>query len=585
MTTIRTMALSLVAALALIPATARAHHVVWLDFSAFDLSAYPTVNGNTPPSANDVSLVREEIVTSLVRDYAPFDVYFTEVQPGYGRFTQLKFLNNNYAVGNTQCLGCGGPNCGVCPCLVSTCTGIGSWDDDLSVGEVYGGSFAGTATGVNATTAPIATGIANTAAHELGHILSLDHCDGNDNFRGSGGFQGINNCNFTTDQNTISPIMANAQSGITMTQRTTIDRFFSIHSSRRMLNDQVQSHDHWALLQDTTGDGLRDLPYACIADYDTVVWFNRENLGTGFSRAEEWNDDAGRAPHVFQIGDVDGDGDADLLNGEIIDALTVKWHLRRSDGASFGPADLISSDAGSVGDLFRLADVDGDGLADLVHGRPQGTGDNDGMDWLVNFFDGVNFGASQTFATNLGPQEGVFLLGDVDADGLSDLVEVIRDSGGATALVARSTGTSFLAAHVDYVALGARPDHVMLRDADGDGDADLIFGTVLSDTDVDWDVAEANASNCALSFGSPCFSSFALWQTNGGNAGDFFRVSDLDGDGAKDLVFGRMTGEDDLTGTPDTTILPWYGRLSTGTAFGTLETWASDAGGEGFLFP
>jgi hypothetical protein len=62
-------------------------------------------------------------------------------------------------------------------------------------------------------------------------------------------------------------------------------------------------------------------------------------------------------------------------------------------------------------------------------------------------------------------------------------------------------------------------------------------------------------------------------------------MSDFDGDAVKDLVFARMTGEDDLTGTPDGTIMPWYGRLSTGTDFGSLETWADDAGAEGYLFP
>jgi hypothetical protein len=74
---------------------AQAHHVVFLDFSGFSLSAYPTVNGHTPPTASDVTAVRELVIANMVKDYAPFDIHFTTVQPSSGRFTRVAFFDDD----------------------------------------------------------------------------------------------------------------------------------------------------------------------------------------------------------------------------------------------------------------------------------------------------------------------------------------------------------------------------------------------------------------------------------------------------------------------------------------------------------
>jgi len=89
-------------------APAWAHHVVWLDFSEFDLSAYDSVNGNAPPTANDVAQVRQQIIANMTEDYALFDIYFTASQPPSGRYTRVHFIPTNF--GNVH--GCsGGSGC------------------------------------------------------------------------------------------------------------------------------------------------------------------------------------------------------------------------------------------------------------------------------------------------------------------------------------------------------------------------------------------------------------------------------------------------------------------------------------------
>src|SRR5262245_44355414 len=74
---------------------AQAHHVVWLDFSNFNLNAYTSVNGNTPPTVTDVAAIKQLVLANMVEDYAPFDLYFTTFRPDQGRYTQVKVLGKS----------------------------------------------------------------------------------------------------------------------------------------------------------------------------------------------------------------------------------------------------------------------------------------------------------------------------------------------------------------------------------------------------------------------------------------------------------------------------------------------------------
>ena len=75
-------------------APVQAHHVVFLDFSGFSLSAYSTVNGHTPPTASDVTAVQELVIANMVKDYAPFDIHFVTAQPVNGRFTRVALFDD-----------------------------------------------------------------------------------------------------------------------------------------------------------------------------------------------------------------------------------------------------------------------------------------------------------------------------------------------------------------------------------------------------------------------------------------------------------------------------------------------------------
>lgn len=564
-----------VLALVLGAVPAQAHHVVWLDFSLWDLGAYPTVNGNSPPTPADRSAVQELVVANMVEDYAPFDIYFTTVQPPNGRYTWVVFLPGTFGT----LFGCAGPSC----CALGFCSGIGTWDEGVSSVEIYTGAFAAlnAFSGANANTTRIANGISHTTSHELGHILDLTHCHSADDFVASGTACVNDGYGATADANVNWHMMASgASTGLTGTQRATRDRFFNMHSERRVLYSDLQPRNHWAQLGNVNaGLGRSDLTFGRLLSPTSIEWHNLLSDGTAFGADTTWSAGAGQRADLFFTSDVTGDGRVDLVYGRIAGASTVRWYVRAATNSSFGAATTWVSDAGDAGDIFRLADVTGDGRADLVYGRPL----PDGVKWYVRPSTGAAFGDVSVWLDDAGDEAGLFLLGDVTADGTADLVRFDKTRGGAAndnVVTYHSDGASFRFSRLDLVPT-SNPDYVLLGDADGDQRADLVTGRVLSNTDVDWYV---RPSDCLELF-VECFPDGSKWVDGAGDAGDLFRLGDGDGDGRVDLFYGRPIGMTSLINAPDPTQIRWYGRLSTGAAFGAYATWATDAGDEGDMFP
>lgn len=568
----------------LIPSPASAHHVVWLDFSVWNLGAFPTVNGNTPATQADKLAVRELIVANMVKDYAAFDIYFTTVQPPRGRYTWVIFFPGI----NGGFFGCAGGSC----CAVGYCTGRGSWDDGVSAVEIYTGAFGSLAafTGANATTSRIANGIADTATHELGHILDLSHCHSADDFVAAG-VACTNGYGATADVNVNWHIMASgASTGLTPTQRATRSRFFSVHSERRVLYFNLQPRNHWAQIGDADGDGDgADLIYGRLESPATVSWTAQLSDGASIGTASTWSADAGDRADLFYTADVTGDGLADMVYARIIDAATVRWYVRASSGSGFGNVTTWAQDAGDAGDIFRLGDVDGDGRVDLVYGRPL---DSSTVKWWVRTSSGAGFGDGVVWSEDAGAEGMLFLIGDVTGEGNADLITASRGDNSWHPRVYHSNGSTFtLLANTHLDGFTGAPDYLLLGDVDADDRADLVFGKVNSNTDVDWFVAKSTGCTLRIINVSPpiqsedCFGAASKWSDGTGDAGDLFRLADIDGDERADLIFARPRGITSLTDPPDLTSIRWYGRRATGTGFHAVTTLATDASDEGDIVP
>jgi hypothetical protein len=543
-------------------APASAHHLVWLDFSGFNLSAYPNVNGH-PPTFIDISIVQQLVIANVVEDYAPFDVHITTLQPAQGRYSRMLVLSND----ENGLFGTVGD------CLVLNCTGIDSWRQDVSAGEVYAGSFAGAPEfqGANATSTRIANGISHTISHELGHLLSLRHCHSADDFV-SAAAACTNGFGATADQNANHHIMASgASTGLTMAERATRDRFFSLHSERRVLYGLFQPRNHWAPLGDVTGGGRADVTFATLEAPLTVGWTGQFSNGATFGGPVDLTQ-FGRRTDLFLSADVTGDGRHDLVVGRLVDPTTVDWFVAPATGAGFGAA-VKWITGGDVGDIFRLGDVNGDGRADLVYGRPAG----DTVTWFVRLSTGTAFGAFTTFIADAGDEDDLFLLDDVTGDGRADLVAATRSFFGGTNTY-RSTGAAFVLEAGDSI-LSYGADLVLVGDVTGDGRADLVSGFMNGDTTVEWTLRPSNG--CAL---VQCFLGSQAFSANAGDSGDHFRLGDGNGDGRLDLFYARPA-LGSRTAPPNLALVRWFGQLSNGSTLSSATLWSADAGDEGVVFP
>ncbi|PLC13234.1 hypothetical protein AUQ48_14715 [Kocuria flava] len=255
-----------------------------------------------------------------------------------------------------------------------------------------------------------------------------------------------------------------------------------------------------------------------------------------FGRAQGWTP----ARHVREVADVDGDGVEDVVGF----GTGGTWVALGRTDRSFAPARRVLRDLGWAqgwrpGQHPRLvADVDGDGAADLVGFGAAGT-------WMAwgradgTFTDPVlevrDFGTDQGWRTD----EHVRTVGDVSGDGRADVVGL----GHRGVQVARSTGDlplpatfhpSGLETHDLATVQGWRTDRHprVLADVTGDGADDVVgFGDAATLVIPGNTIPLRAAEQLTPAFG----------RNDGWTPARHLRLlGDVDGDGADDVVgFGR----------------------------------------------
>jgi len=222
---------------------------------------------------------------------------------------------------------------------------------------------------------------------------------------------------------------------------------------------------------DVNGDGLMDVVTASFDDGALDVFFNNKTSPGSFNPALVLN-----SPGASQvaIADMNGDGVPDLVSAD----FGVSLFIQTSPGTFAAPISLYSGGANWV----ALGDLNGDGAADVA------LTDNVGVKVLLH----TGAASSTTFAAPVSvftqtPNANVvggnlIAIGDVDGDGLNDLV--ITDPGptGGTATAVNiliqnpaSPGT-FLTPVAYAIATQDRPQSIQLRDLQGTGKLDIVIG-------------------------------------------------------------------------------------------------------------
>jgi VCBS repeat-containing protein len=268
-----------------------------------------------------------------------------------------------------------------------------------------------------------------------------------------------------------------------------------------------------------------NLTYVGENDAATILGTNTgsvtEDGASGLSFAEAVSYEAGSypSPHGLSVGDVNGDGKADIVTADHLDH-TVSVLLNDGSGA-FLPRAAFAT--GAAPDDATVADVNGDGKADIVTAN----GPSNQISVLLGNGDGT-FGSATLFASGIGTYTNAVALADLNGDGKLDAV--CAGNNAVSLLLGNGDGTFQSATVLNHGV--ARPASVALADMDNDGDIDIVTAGIDSD---DFSILYNTGGG---TFGSP--STFAT----GGDAPTNVAVGDLNGDTYADIVAANTQSND-----------------------------------------
>lgn len=335
-----------------------------------------------------------------------------------------------------------------------------------------------------------------------------------------------------------------------------------------------------AICADIDQDGDNDVFGSAMGDGVVVWWENTDGSGTS------WNthsiDDSLAGAKAICVLDLNGDGLPDIAAAAKTDDVVV-WYENPGTGSDWAKTVTVSDYAGA--NSVYAADLDGDGDLDILSAAK---GDK-ALRWFENT-DGMGGAWAEHSITEDLDNARTAEAADLDGDGDIDVV----GTGGMSKASGRvcwwentnGSGTSWIEHSINDDFQG--PYTVLQHDMDGDGDSDILSGSLTFNAIYWWENTGSSGTweeHVLCNYFAPRTVS----------------VADLDGDGAPEVFAGSLYSANiaiwevmgfgsgglissilDTQGDSDWTSLAWDSQLPSGTSVGVSlrSSWDENDMGE-----
>jgi hypothetical protein len=254
---------------------------------------------------------------------------------------------------------------------------------------------------------------------------------------------------------------------------------------------------------DFNADGLADLATANISPAGIGILIGTGNGGFAPAPASPIPDGSNTFPQGLAVGDLNGDARPDIAVANHMSS-TVNVLLGSGSSGTVGFLPAVGSPfptangvaAGNGPANIAIGDVNGDGKPDLATANESSNNSSVFLGNGLGRFVHMTGSPFSTGSISLG-----VAVGDLNGDGLADVVAANRGAGNITALL--STGTSLVAGPTVVVS---SPDSVIVADLNGDGRNDLAAAKFVTPGGahvlLNSAVAAADFAPTALTFGS-----------------------------------------------------------------------------------